>query len=109
MLPWRSYRGVMENVPAHHDGATRRVPELTLVTKASCHLCLAAREVVASVAGELGLPWSEVSIDDDAALAERFAEEIPVVLVDGVQRDFWTIDPVRLKAVLRTAVGAFGP
>ncbi|WP_427015515.1 glutaredoxin family protein [Pseudarthrobacter sp. P1] len=92
-----------------NDGAPARVPVLTLVSKASCHLCHAAREVVAGVTGELGLPWTEVSIDDDAALAERFAEEIPVVLVDGVQRDFWKIDPVRLRTVLRAAMAAPGP
>ena len=37
-------------------------------------------------------------MDDDAGLRERYAEEIPVVLVDGVQRDFWKIDEVRLDA-----------
>jgi hypothetical protein len=37
-------------------------------------------------------------------LRERFAEEIPVVLVDGVQRDFWKIDEVRLDRTLRKAL-----
>ncbi len=45
------------------------------------------------------------SVDDDAELRERFAEEIPVVLVDGVQRDFWKIDEVRLDRTLRRALG----
>lgn len=76
-------------------------PELTLVTKPNCHLCIEARAVVGGVATELGLAWNEVSIDDDVSLAARFAEEIPVVLVNGVQRDFWTIDPVRLRRILR--------
>ena len=42
-------------------------------------------------------------MDDDAALRERFAEEIPVVLVDGVQRDFWKIDEARLTRTLQRA------
>ena len=44
-------------------------------------------------------------MDDDAELRERFAEEIPVVLVDGVQRDFWKIDEARLERTLRRALG----
>ncbi|WP_051389243.1 glutaredoxin family protein [Arthrobacter sp. 35W] len=96
----------MEKISPEDAAASPRVPELTLVTKSSCHLCHDAREVVSAVAGELGIPFTEASIDDDAGLAERFAEEIPVVLVDGVQRDFWRIDPVRLRAVLQQAMGA---
>jgi hypothetical protein len=30
--------------------------------------------------------------------------EIPVVLVDGIQRDFWKIDEARLERVLRRAI-----
>ncbi|NKX51419.1 glutaredoxin family protein, partial [Arthrobacter deserti] len=54
----------------------------------------------AAVAGELGVPWTEKSILEDPALEARFAEEIPVVMIDGVQRDFWHIDPARLRRLL---------
>jgi len=81
------------------------VPRLELITKAGCHLCEDARGVVAGVASELGLAWSEVGIDGDAPLLARYAEEIPVVLVDGVQRDFWHIDPIRLRTILGNAMG----
>lgn len=80
------------------------VPVLELITKTSCHLCDDARAVVGAVAAELGLGWTERKIDGDAELTARFGEEIPVVLVDGVQRDFWHIDPVRLEGVLRRAM-----
>lgn len=83
--------------------ASHRVPLLELITKASCHLCEDARDVVAGIAGELGLPWQEVSIDDNAELTARYGEEIPVVMVDGIQRDFWHIDPVRLRKILLRA------
>ncbi|WP_449374458.1 glutaredoxin family protein [Arthrobacter psychrolactophilus] len=84
------------------DGATG--PLLELVTRSGCHLCEAARTVVTDVAAELGLGWSEVSIDNDAELTARYGEEIPVVLVDGIQRDFWQIDPVRLRTILSKAL-----
>ena len=84
--------------------ADARIPLLELITKASCHLCDDARTVVSGVAAELGLPWTERQIDGDEDLTARYGEEIPVVLVDGVQRDFWHIDPVRLGNVLQQAL-----
>jgi hypothetical protein len=80
-----------------------RTPEIVLVTKRQCHLCEEARDVVARVASEAGLGWSERSIDDDGGLRERFAEEVPVVLVDGIQRDFWRIDEARLRRTVDAA------
>ena len=80
-------------------------PDVVLITKADCHLCAAARAAVGRVTQSLGLGWREQSVDDDADLRERFAEEIPVVLVDGVQRDFWKIDEARLERTLRRALG----
>jgi hypothetical protein len=43
-------------------------------------------------------------VDNQPELRERYAEEIPVVLVDGIQRDFWKIDETRLERILRQAV-----
>jgi len=43
-------------------------------------------------------------VDELPDLRERYAEEIPVVLVDGIQRDFWKIDEVRLERVLQRAM-----
>ncbi|WP_425862846.1 glutaredoxin family protein [Arthrobacter sp. TWP1-1] len=85
--------------------AEPQLPLLELVTKNGCHLCEDAVAVVDEVAGELGLPWHEVRIDGDAELTARYGEEVPVVLVDGVQRDFWQIDPVRLRGILARAMG----
>lgn len=79
-------------------------PEVVLITKADCHLCAGARDAVERVTSSLGLGWTEQQIDELPELRERYAEEIPVVLVDGVQRDFWKIDEVRLERVLQRAM-----
>ncbi|WP_298585449.1 glutaredoxin family protein [uncultured Kocuria sp.] len=76
-------------------------PAVTLLTRPGCHLCEAARESVGRVTSALGLGWVEVDVDADPELARRHAEEIPVVLVDGVPRDFWQIDERRLARLLR--------
>lgn len=73
---------------------------VTLIAKPGCHLCDEAREVIARVADELGVGWHEVSIADDAALAELYWEQIPVTLVDGRQHDYWRVDEARLRAAL---------
>ena len=73
---------------------------VTLYGRPGCHLCEDAREVIARVCAELGESFTEVDIDEDPALLERFAEEIPVTFVDGRQHDFWRVDEVRLRAAL---------
>jgi hypothetical protein len=79
-------------------------PDVVLITKADCHLCEAARAAVGRVTAALGLEWREQLVDNQPELRERYAEEIPVVLVDGIQRDFWKIDESRLDRILRKAV-----
>lgn len=80
---------------------------LTLVGKPGCHLCDDAREVVQAVIAEVeatdaatSVSLDERSILDDPALAEQYAEEIPVLLVDGEMHAYWRVDPVRLKTRL---------
>ena len=58
------------------------------------------RAVIERVCADLGESFSEVDIDSDAALLDRFGEEIPVTFVDGRQHDFWRVDEARLRAAL---------
>lgn len=80
---------------------------LTLIGKPGCHLCAAAREVVASVIAELAgvasapqITLEERSILDDAALLEKYVDEIPVLLLNGRVHNIWRVDPARLRAAL---------
>jgi hypothetical protein len=76
------------------------VARVTLIGKPGCHLCDEARTVVAAVTAELGEEYVELSILDDPDLRARYAEQIPVTLVDGRQHDFWRVSPDRLRAAL---------
>ncbi len=80
--------------------STEPAPRITLVSRPGCHLCDDARLVIEKVAAEQGVGWRELSIDDDPELRARFAEQIPVTLVDGVQHDFFRVSPDRLTAAL---------
>ncbi|WP_394939962.1 glutaredoxin family protein [Psychromicrobium sp. YIM B11713] len=82
------------------------LPEaVTLVVKPDCHLCAEARRLASSISAEFGLSVLEQSILDEHGRLRpdyaKFAEEVPVLLIDGVQRDFWTIDPERMRRLLR--------
>ncbi|MGV1035467.1 MAG: glutaredoxin family protein [Candidatus Nanopelagicales bacterium] len=80
--------------------ATASEPRVTLVGKPDCHLCSEARAIIEQVCEELGVGWQELSILDDPELADRYWEQIPVTLIDGMQHDFWRVDPVRLRKKL---------
>lgn len=73
---------------------------ITLIAKPGCHLCDAARDVITRVSADLGVPWEERDITVDDALRERYWEQIPVTLINGVQHDFWRVDESRLRAAL---------
>ena len=80
------------------------MPAVTLLTKPGCHLCDDARPVVERVVAEHpGVTLQELSILDDDALRVEYAEDIPVVLVDGRVHSNWHVDADRLHRALKKA------
>jgi glutaredoxin len=73
---------------------------VTLIAKPGCHLCEDARAVIGRVAAELGASVQERDITQDEELHRKYWEQIPVVLVDGAQHDFWRVDEGRLRKAL---------
>lgn len=84
---------------------------LTLIGKPDCHLCDVANEIIDAVVAELPdavadqIEIVERSINDDAALYERWWEKIPVVLIDGELHAHWRVSPERLRSALEEATG----
>ncbi len=73
---------------------------ITLLSRPGCHLCDDARAIIARVAGDLGISWTERDITASADDLREYWEMIPVTLIDGVQHDFWRVDEGRLRAAL---------
>ena len=72
---------------------------VTLFTRAGCHLCQAAAEVIGRVvAGRAEVEL--VDIDADPALTARYTVRVPVVAVDGVEIAEYELDPALLEAAL---------
>ena len=71
-------------------------PNVVLYTRAGCHLCDEAKEVLA----QFGLEPSEVDIDRDPALRERYNESVPVVIINGRERFRGKVDRRLLERLL---------
>ena len=52
------------------------------------------------VTSETGTSWVERDVDEDPELLAAYSDQVPVVLVDGEQHDFWRVDEHRLRAAL---------
>ena len=73
---------------------------VTQLSRPGCHLCEEARSVIATVAADLGIGWTERDITSSPEDLARYSDMIPVTLVDGVQHDFWRVSEDRLRAAL---------
>jgi glutaredoxin len=76
------------------------LPEILLVTKSGCHLCEDAEQVLQQVCQELGLSFDKKFIENNPELAHQYQEEVPVVLINGVQHAAWRVDESKLRAAL---------
>lgn len=73
---------------------------VTLVTRAACHLCTDAEAVLRRLAAELRFTYREVDVDAAPALRDEFGDRVPVVLLDGKEHAYWTVDEARLRRAL---------
>jgi glutaredoxin len=73
------------------------VHKITIMSKPGCHLCEDAVKVVQKVVGtHVTVIIEEVDITQDLDLLEKYREAIPVVLIDGVEKFRYTVDPDEL-------------
>lgn len=75
---------------------------MTLVTRPGCPACVQAREVVERLANELGVGWTERDASASAADWAEYGERLPVLLLDGREHSYWTVDEPRLRRDLAT-------
>ena len=76
-------------------------PRVVVYSKPGCHLCEDACKAVAAIAAETGIDWAEQDISTDDELLRRWAEYVPVILVDGEVHDWFRVRPDRLRAALQ--------
>ena len=73
---------------------------LTLYGRSDCHLCHEMRAVIERVVADLPAELHEIDVDVDAALAARYGDEVPVLLVNGQRAFSGRVDAAALRARL---------
>ncbi|MCW2535454.1 MAG: glutaredoxin 2 [Modestobacter sp.] len=76
---------------------------LQLLTRAGCHLCWVAAETVTRLGAEAGLVPELIDVDADDELRIEYGDRVPVVLLDGREHSYFTVDVDRLRRDLGTA------
>ncbi|MGY1721651.1 glutaredoxin family protein [Blastococcus sp. SYSU DS0533] len=81
---------------------------LQLLVREGCHLCLTAAEQLAPVAARAGLEPVEVDVDTDPELQAEYGDRVPVLLLDGREHSYFTLDVPRLRRDLGLPEDAAG-
>lgn len=74
--------------------------EVTLLVRRDCPACLKAQEDIARICADLDVLWRPSDVDADPKLRAEYGDRIPVILVDGREHGFWTVQEQRLRAAL---------
>jgi glutaredoxin len=74
--------------------------EVTLVTRAGCHLCEVAETTLRRLRDDLGYGYREVDVDADAALLAEYSDRVPVILIDGREHGYWRVEEARFRKAL---------
>ena len=77
--------------------------QLTLYTRAGCHLCEEMKAQLQPLVREFSLALREVDVDTDAELKTRFGEELPVLFLDDRKVAKYHVDVGRLRRTLESA------
>lgn len=93
--------GCKDSAAAAQQPPEPQEPRITMLGRPGCHLCDEARAVIAAVAAECGVCWSEHDITQSDEQLNQYRDMVPVTFVDGVQHDFWRVSADRLRAALR--------
>ncbi|CCH35306.1 hypothetical protein BN6_80890 [Saccharothrix espanaensis DSM 44229] len=73
---------------------------MTLVSRVDCHACEQARADLERICGELEVPWDVQDVDSDRELRAEYGDRVPVILVDGAEHGYWSVEEDRLRAAL---------
>ena len=89
-------------------GAPSEKLEVTLYTRAGCHLCEEAKSQMAPLLLEFGARLREVDIDADPQLRELYNLDVPVIFLAGRKVAKHRVDLKQLKRQLQEAQHRLG-
>lgn len=59
--------------------------EVTILSRSNCHLCDVVLRIAQQVQTEIPFMLTRMNIDEQADLAARYGDRVPVVLIDQVE------------------------
>jgi glutaredoxin len=75
--------------------------QVTVMTRQGCPACVTAQDAVRRICAELGVEWSATDVDTDSSLRAEYGDLVPVILVNGEEHGYWSVDEERLRNALR--------
>ncbi len=76
---------------------------MTLYTRPGCHLCEEAKAVIAPLLRESGATLREVNVDENPALKERYALDVPVIFIGARKAAKHRVNAEQFRRQLREA------
>jgi glutaredoxin len=74
---------------------------VVLYSRAGCHLCDIAREVLLTERATAAFDLVEVDVGGDDDLERGYGIRIPVVEIDGEERFEYEVDAAELRSIVR--------
>ena len=71
-----------KKIPMQQAGTLRTPHQVVFYTKAGCHLCDEARDLLEELAEEIAFELTETDIRTDMTIFEQYRYRIPVVIID---------------------------
>jgi glutaredoxin len=84
----------------------RQPLRIRVYTRPGCHLCEEAWRLLEALQERYGFLLEAVNVDDSAELAQRYGEQVPVVLVNDKVRLWGRVNLFLLERLLRGESGA---
>lgn len=73
---------------------------VTVMSRADCHACEVAKAEVARICADLDVSWAVADVDADPQWRAEYGDRVPVILVNGAEHGYWTVEEDRLRAAL---------
>jgi len=77
--------------------------DVTLYTRPGCHLCDEAKAAIVPLLREFGAVLSEVNVDDDPLLKERYGWDVPVLYIGQRKAAKHRVDLEQFRRQLQSA------
>lgn len=59
------------------------VHDVVVYSRQGCHLCEVVKGTLAQLQPQADFQWSEIDIDTDPELRQKYNDQVPVVFIDG--------------------------